>query len=224
MSSAPSSSGSRISEPTKILLGLVVGAALGATLNAVFAPAKGEVNATYAEIVWLADNVANPVGQVFLRLLFMVVVPLVFCSITLGVASIGSVERLGRLGARTVTWFIGTTAFAVALGLLVVNVFRPGALIDREKAEQIRQEFRGQANEKMQQAQQGTGFSVHTFVNIIPRNVFRAASDDRETLGVIFFALIIGIAVMLHPSRRRRCSSTCCRSSTTCASRSSASR
>jgi Na+/H+-dicarboxylate symporter len=187
--------------PTKILLGLVIGAVLGLGLNLMFA-GPGEPSPAYQNVLWVADRIANPIGQVFLRILFMVVVPLVFCSITLGVASLGNLDKLGRIGFRTISWFILTTGLAVALGLLMVNLIQPGKGIDPAQATKIRTQFQKAASEKMAQAEQGTGFSVDTFVNIIPRNVVRAAADDRETLGVIFFAILFGIAATMLPTER----------------------
>jgi DAACS family dicarboxylate/amino acid:cation (Na+ or H+) symporter len=181
---------------TRILYGLLLGAAAGSALNLLSKPAKdAPPSPVYDAALWFADNVANPAGQVFLRILFMVVVPLVFCSLTLGVAGIGSLKSLGRLGARALGWFVGTTALAVAIGLLLVNTVQPGRQIDAAKAAEIRAEFQGDAGTRLQQAREGTGFSVDTFVRIVPRNVVKAAGDERETLGVIFFALMVGIAL-----------------------------
>jgi DAACS family dicarboxylate/amino acid:cation (Na+ or H+) symporter len=132
------------------------------------------------------------------------VVPLVFCSITLGVASLGSLSSLGRVGKPTIVWFVVTTALAASLGLFLVNLFQPGKLIDRERAAQIRQQFQSAAQEKMKQAEEGTGFSIHTFVNIIPKNPVRAAADDRETLGVIFFALMVGAALTFIAEEKKK--------------------
>src|SRR5690606_37913712 len=103
---------------TKILIGLGLGALAGLAANAFWAdaPALGA----------LIDFVAQPVGQVFLRMLFMVVVPLVFTSLVLGVAGLGDMGRLGRIGAKTFGMFIVTTVLATALGLFLVNTVRPG--------------------------------------------------------------------------------------------------
>ncbi|MGC6487601.1 MAG: cation:dicarboxylate symporter family transporter, partial [Planctomycetota bacterium] len=80
-----------MSLPTKILLGLVVGAAAGVTLNLLYAPALGEEKgAAYVAVEWWADQAVKPFGDLFLRLLFMVVVPIVFCSLYLGVSGLGS--------------------------------------------------------------------------------------------------------------------------------------
>lgn len=195
----------RWSEPSKILLGLVLGAAAGLALNLTFGPGEASTDATrsgYETTLWIAENIATPIGQVFLRLLFMVVVPLVFCSILLGVASLGSLEKLGKIGSRTALWFAGTTALAAALGLFMVNTFEPGKTMDPDRVAVIRGEFESDAKDKMEQAKQGTGFSPATFVNIIPRNVIKAAGDERETLGVIFFALMFGIALTFVPKER----------------------
>ena len=182
-------------EASLILIGLVLGALAGVTLNALYSPAAGEApSVAYQRTLWIADNLANPAGQVFLRMLFMVVVPLVFCSIFLGVAGLGNLEKLGRIGTRTLLWFILTTALAATIGLTLVNVTRPGARMDKAVSARVLEEFKGDALEKMEQAKGGTGFSVATFVNIIPRNFLSSASNERETLGVIFFALIFGIA------------------------------
>lgn len=189
----------KLSQPTKILLGLLLGALSGLLLNVLFAAEGGP---TYERIVWFADNVANPAGQVFLRMLFMVVVPLVFTSISLGVASVGDLRDLGRVGRRTFTWFIGTTALAVCLGLLMVNTFEPGKTLSAEDSQRILASFQQDATKKIAQAQQGPGFSVQTFVEIIPKNAFAAAADDRQTLGLIFFAIMVGIAITLLPSER----------------------
>jgi len=77
-------------------------------------------------VQWLGDNLANPAGQIFLRLLLMTVIPLVFTSITLGVAGWGDIRKVGRVGARTIGYFLVSTVAAAALGLLLVQVVRPG--------------------------------------------------------------------------------------------------
>jgi len=196
----PEASESRgLSLPSKILIGLLTGAALGLALNLGIPDGPGR-----ERVIWWADNVAKPAGDVFLRMLFMVVVPLVFSSLVLGVAGLGDAKHLGRLGGRTMAWFIGTTAFAAAIGLLLVNVIAPGKGLSPEVREQVMQQFAGDAQERMNQAAEGTGFTIHTFVNIIPRNIFASAANERETLGVIFFALIVGVALMRIPRERSR--------------------
>lgn len=180
---------------TRVLVGLVLGAIVGLAINMTIGPKVGQAAGDgYAAAVWFADKVANPIGQVFLRMLFMTVVPLVFSSLFLGVASLGSLDKIGRIGGKAFVWFIGSTSLAIVLGLTLVNAVKPGKILEREKADAIVKQFAPDADKKIAQSKEGTGFSVDTFVNIVPKNVVRSAADDREMLGVIFFALILGIA------------------------------
>ncbi len=181
---------------TWILIGLLLGAGLAVVLHLLLAPAKGAVpSAAWEGVLWTAEYVAKPMGHVFLRMLFMVVVPLVFCSLALGVAGLGGSGNLGRVGLRTMVWFLTTTCLAVVVGLVLVNVFAPGHHIDPQQAAELRASYAGKASERISQGQEGTGFSIWTFVNIIPRNVIASAGNEREALGVIFFALLVGVAM-----------------------------
>ncbi len=173
----------------KILTGLVLGAVGGTLSNLVF---KGS-----PQLTWLVDNVLQPVGQIFLRMLFMVVVPLVFTSVTLGVASLGDPRRIGRIGLKTLGFFLATTALAVTLGLTISNSVRPGDSIDQPTRDALMAEFSGQAGERVAQAQ-GEIFGVNTFVNIVPRNPVQAAAGG-DMLGLIFFSLIFGLALTMLP-------------------------
>lgn len=181
---------------TKILLGLLIGAALGGASNALLGP-------RHRTLLWFADNVANPVGQVFLRLLFMVVVPLVFCSLVTGVAGLGDLRRLGRIGARTFGYFLLSTALAATLGITLVNTFRPGNAVTSATADAIRAEYGADAKTRIEQGQKGTGFGIETFLNIIPKNVVRAPAED-NMLALIFFAIMTGIGATFVPEERIR--------------------
>jgi DAACS family dicarboxylate/amino acid:cation (Na+ or H+) symporter len=170
---------------TKILLGLFLGAAAGVTAN-LFAH-------DHPTLLWIVDNVAYPVGQVFLRLLFMIVVPLIFTSISLGVASLGDLGKVGRIGGKTLGFFLLTTGLAAILGLSLVNIVRPGESLDVETRTALLAEYADEASEKQAQAET-SGFGINTFVNIIPRNPIDAAARG-DMLAVIFTALVFGIAL-----------------------------
>jgi len=185
----------RLPLATRILIGLVAGAAAGVAANAFVAP-KDPTLETIA-------TVANAVGRVFLGLLFMVVIPLVFASLTLGVAGLGDLRSLGRVGAKTLGYFVATTALATVLGITLVNVIRPGGTLAPETAADLREAFRGDAAAKVEQAQKGTGLGLDTFVAIVPRNVVKAAADG-DMLGVIFFALMVGVAATLLPREKTK--------------------
>lgn len=177
----------RVALHTKILLGLLCGAAAGVTANA-YARESPSLD-------WVVDNVAQPVGQVFLRMLFMVVVPLVFASVTLGVASLGDLRRIGRVGVKTLLVFLCTTALAVLVGLTLVDLIRPGDALDPAIRTQLLAEYSSQAGEKIAVAKQDR-FGINTFVNIVPRNPLAAAAEG-DMLGLIFFSLVFGIALTL---------------------------
>jgi dicarboxylate/amino acid:cation (Na+ or H+) symporter, DAACS family len=177
----------RVALHTKILLGLVAGATAGVTAN-VYARES-------PALLWIVQNVAQPVGQVFLRMLFMVVVPLVFASVTLGVASLGDLRRIGRVGSKTLLLFLATTALAVVVGLTFVNIIRPGEALDPAIRSQLLAEYSAEASEKVQVSQREP-FGINTFVNIVPRNPLAAAVNG-DMLGLIFFSLMFGIALTL---------------------------
>lgn len=175
---------------TKIMIGLVVGMFAGLTSNVLAADA-----------VWLdrvVDYVANPVGQVFLRMLFMVVVPLVFSSLVLGVAGFGDLRAVGRVGAKTLVFFLFTTLIASAVGLTFVNAIRPGLALDEAVRTGLMAEYAGAAGQRVEAAQ--TAFGVHTFVNIVPRNPVDAAARG-DMLALIFFTIVFGLALARLPEK-----------------------
>ena len=178
---------------TKIVLGLVLGAAAGITANTLAAGADW--------VRWIGDNVANPVGQIFLRMLLMTVVPLVFASITLGVAGLGDIRKIGRVGGRTLVYFLLSTVLSAILGLFLVNFFRPGEGLSPELREQLMSTYRSQAEGL--QAAGTTRFGVDMFVNIVPRNPVAAAAG-MDMLGVIFFSIVFGAALTLIPEEKSR--------------------
>jgi len=174
---------------TKILLGLVAGAGAGLASNALWRDAP--------VLDWVIDSVAQPIGQVFLRMLFMVVVPLVFTSLALGVATLGDLSKVGRVGGKSLGFFLLTTSLAVTIGLTMVNVIRPGDAIDAVVRAELLAEYSTQAADKVEAAATN-GFGVQTFVNIVPRNPLSAAANG-EMLALIFFTLIFGVALTRIP-------------------------
>src|SRR5687767_15462209 len=125
MSESIRSSGKGMKLHTKILLGLAVGLVLGVTTNLT-------VGVNNHDVEWVNRYIAGPVGQVFLRMLFMVVMPLVFASIALGVAGLGDIRKVGRVGGTAIGYFFITTCLAATLGLVVVNLSRPWERVSPE--------------------------------------------------------------------------------------------
>jgi DAACS family dicarboxylate/amino acid:cation (Na+ or H+) symporter len=176
---------------TKIGLGLVLGAFIGGLCNALFAD--------HPWLIFVSDNVMFPVGQIFLRMLFMTVVPIVFTSIALGVAGIGDMKTLGRLGGRTFGYFAMSTLIAAVIGLTLVNTIKPGSGLPEQTRNELMEKFSGGAEGML--ASGPPDFGINTFVNIVPRNPVAAAAD-MDMLALIFFALIFGAALTIIPRER----------------------
>lgn len=188
MSAPIASSGKGLPLHTRILIGLVVGAVLGLIVHS-FAP-QGVNDA-------LNDYVAYPIGQVFFRMLYMVVMPLVFASIALGVAGLGDLRSAGRVGAKSLAYFFATTFMAAALGLLLVNLVNPGDHLDTAVRDGLIQEYAGEAAVKVEASQTASeSFGMETIVGIVTRNPIKSAVDG-DMLGVIFFGLMFGIALTM---------------------------
>jgi Na+/H+-dicarboxylate symporter len=139
----------------------------------------------------------GPIGDLFMRLLKMVIVPLVFSSLLVGVAGLGDVRKLGRLGGRTIGLYICTTAVAVGLGLLASHLFSPGSdrFIDPEAKTRLLSEFQASASSKADHAASAPSM-MENLLNIVPTNPMGALADG-NMLQIIFFALFLGIALTM---------------------------
>ena len=195
MSESIGSSGKGMKLHTKILLGLLVGAALGVAANFTLG---GE----HPAVVWTNRYLAGPVGQIFLRMLFMIVVPLVFASIALGVAGLGDLRKVGRVGGKAIAYFLITTAIAATIGLIAVNIVRPGAQLDQTVREELLQTYAQDATSRIE-VSATQNFGIETLVNFVPRNPVRAMVD-LDLLAIIFFAFIFGMALTMIVAERAR--------------------
>ena len=147
----------------------------------------------------VATNVFDPFGQVFLRLLFFVVIPLVFASLAAGVAQLGRLDRLGPLAGRTFALFFLNMAIAVGLGLLMMNVLRPGDHLDPAAKTMLMQEFGGAAQKHVATSAASPAIDFAGLVEMfMPKNLFGAVvghtnSTIGDVLPLILFALLVGI-------------------------------
>ena len=196
MSESIGNSGSGMKLHTKILLGLAVGLIAGITVNLT-------LGANHPTIEAINTYFAVPLGQIFLRMLFMVVMPLVFASISLGVAGLGDIRKVGRVGGKAVGYFVVSTVLAATLGLIVVNLSRPWERVTAETRVELMERFAGDASSRVEAAATTAQFGPDTFVNIVPRNPIKAAADT-DMLGVIFFGLMFGAALTLIPAARAK--------------------
>ena len=147
------------------------------------------------------NNWIKPWGTIFVNLLKLIAVPLVFASLIKGVASLSDISKLSRIGGKTIAIYLASTVIAVTIGLLLVNTVKPGEGFDKDsiKTEQIEEG----ANEKIEAAKivEDEG-PLKFLVDIVPTNIFDAASDNRNMLQVIFFAILLGIALVMLPDEK----------------------
>jgi len=163
----------KFSLATKILIGLVIGILAGLILQ----------SSPDIAIVYI-----RPLGTLFLNLIKMIIVPLVLSSLVVGSASTGDVGKLGRIGIKTIVYYLVTTAMAVILGLLLANIINPGLGLS------IPADATAEANE--------IPSVVDTLLNIIPTNPIQAMVDA-NMLQIIFFAIIVGIGIIIVGERAK---------------------
>lgn len=180
--------------------GLVIGLVLGLAARGL----AGAFPGLLAPLNWLATEVLDPFGRVFLRLLFFVVIPLVFASLALGVVQLGRLDKLGPLAGRTFLLFALNMAVGVALALLMMNLLRPGASVDEASRQQMLQEFGDLAKAAQERAAQRESMSFALLVEMfMPQNLLQAVVDF-QVLPLILFALLVGAAGTKLPEDQRR--------------------
>ncbi|MBB39443.1 MULTISPECIES: dicarboxylate/amino acid:cation symporter [Hyphomonas] len=167
----------------RVIVALVLGTIAGIALRSGMGPDAAAVFAT-DWVKWI--------GDLFLRLIRMLVVPLVFFTLVSGMIAMGDPKRLGSLGLRTIGLYFGTTAVAVTLGLIMATIFQPGASLSPEMFEGVDGSAMASIAEKADQA----GGFVDRFLSIVPTNPFEALANG-DILQVIFFAILFGVGIML---------------------------
>jgi Na+/H+-dicarboxylate symporter len=175
---------------TKILIGLIAGTVAG-------------ILASVLEIELFRDLLIGirPIGDAWIRLITMIVIPLVVASLLVGTASLGDLRKVGRIGGKTVLYYMTTTAIAVTIGLVISNVIRPGSSIEESTRDSLAAQFEGEAVDRMMLAEERPS-TVEVLLEMIPRNPVQAAAE-MDLLPLIIFTIIFGAAVtMVDPKRR----------------------
>lgn len=187
---------------TKILLGLLIGLVSGLVVNSLY-PANQNVQ-------WFVSNIAYPAGQVFLRMIFMIVIPLIFTAIVLGVADFKDIHKIGRVGIKSLLFTVVITAVSVLIGIALVNLIQPGANILAEDRDSLLQTLSNNQNlTNVISSAKETKSLMQILIDIIPRNPFVDIVNAFDPnykggglLAVMFFALIFGIALAVTKSER----------------------
>ena len=176
----------------KILIGMLLGLFFGTMMKTVGLP----------DIVidWI-----KPFGTIFINMLKMIAVPLVAVSLIVGLADLKDISKLSKLGGRTIVLYLFTTAFAVSLGLVLVNIIKPGLFINELSRQSLLEGFAGEAGEKIKLAEatrdQGP---LQPLVDLVPDNFFGALTDNGSLLQVIFFVILIGIGLIMIEEKRSK--------------------
>ncbi len=191
----------------RILIGLVIGALAGGVtlLAGAASPAILEGAREFSTLV------LDPIGQVFLRMLFFVVIPLVFASLTMGIAQLERLSSLGPLAVRTFLLFFLNMSIAATLGLVMMNVLEPGSAMAPEAQQQLLEEYGGEAARHVATRAEQPDVTPMAIVEMfMPRNLFGAfVGNDRNRLGdvlpLILFAILVGAAaVRLREDKREQ--------------------
>ena len=149
-----------------------------------------------AWVEFVTTYITGPIGQVFLRLLFMLVIPLLFSALVVGISEMGEIKSLKRVGLRTLAYTVLVSAVAVAVSLVTVNLLQPGAGVDKAAAASMLADSAGKAGEIISKgAEQPSG--IDAVINIVPNNLVEVMGSNSAILSVMFFALFFGIGLLL---------------------------
>jgi len=177
---------------TKILLGLLIGLLFG--LACIF---TGIPNTFVIHYI-------KPFGTIFVNGLKMVAMPLILASLIVGVANLGDISKLSRMGGKTIGIYLVTTVLATTIGLIIVNTIQPGKVITEETRTELMSMFEQDAEQKTGAANKIKDEGpLQPLVNIIPDNLFNAASKNSNMLQIVFFAIIFGVALLQIKSDKK---------------------
>ena len=149
------------------------------------------------------SNWITPFGTIFINLLKLIAMPLVLGSLVTGVASLSNVKKLSRIGGKTIAIYLGTTAFAVTIGLVSVNMLKPGDKIPDQMQIKLREDFEKEASKKAFSVQEVKNRGpLQPIIDMVPNNFFDSASNNRNMLQIVFVALLIGIGIIQIPGEK----------------------
>ena len=179
----------------KILIGMVVGILFGLTMTSV------NGGATFV------SNWINPFGNIFVKLLKLIAVPLIIASLVKGISDLKDISKFKNIGLRTIGIYIGTTVIAISIGLLLVNVVKPGDGISEETITKLTETYANSSGvqSKIQEAtnQKNSG-PLQFLVDMVPDNAMKAMSNNKAMLQVIFFTIFLGISMLLIGEKRAK--------------------
>ena len=179
----------------KIMIGMVLGLFFGFLLLQIDGGKAFSVE-------WI-----KPIGTIFVKLLKLIAIPLILASLIKGISDLQDISKFKRIGIRTISIYIVTTVFAISIGLVLVNVFQPGEGISEETITKLTNTYANnssvQAKITEASAQQASG-KLQFLVDMVPDNALKAMSNNKLMLQVIFFAIFLGISMLLIGEKRAK--------------------
>ncbi len=176
----------------QIIIGLVLGLIVGI------------VGAIAGWGAFMTDWIA-PFGTIFINLLKLIAVPLILASLITGVASLSDLNKLSRMGGRTIGIYLGTTVIALVIGLVIVNVMQPGRTVPVEMREELQATYQSSAEEGLEKAGEAAERGpLQPLVDMVPENFFNSTSSNRNMLQVVFIAILAGIALLMIPKQKAK--------------------
>ena len=173
---------------TGFLLGLVFG-----IISAIFGWGQFTTD-------WIA-----PFGTIFIRLLKFIAIPLVLTSLITGIASLSDLKKLSRIGGKTISIYIVTTAISVSIGLITVNLLQPGKQVPYEMQSKLQETYESDASSRADTAQEVKERGpLQLFIDMVPSNFFEAASNNRNMLQIVFISMLIGIGLVQIPKKKSK--------------------
>lgn len=176
----------------KILIGMFLGIVMG-------------IVASMAGAHQLVIDWIKPFGTIFINLLKLIAIPLIITSLVKGVSDLKDISKLSRMGGRTVIIYLFTTMLAVSLGLVLVNIVRPGTSINEQTRQDLMEGYATEASGKiaLAEAQKESG-PLQALVDLVPDNIFGAMSSNGNMLQVIFFVILFGIGLILIDPKKAK--------------------
>lgn len=160
------------------------------------------------QFTWGKDIIVDwvkPFGTIFINLLKLIAVPLILASLIKGISDLKDISKLSKMGGRTIGLYVLTTILAVSIGLIIVNIIKPGSYISEQTRTELVASYTADANSKIEAAnKQSEVGPLQSLIDIVPDNIIKASADNGNMLQVIFFAVIFGIAMILIPEEKSK--------------------
>jgi Na+/H+-dicarboxylate symporter len=174
----------------RIFIGMFFGIALG-------------ILSLFADLGTFITDWVKPFGTIFINLLKLIAIPLILVSLISGISNLKDISKLSRIGGKTMGLYLITTVIAITIGLITVNTIKPGNFLSKEKQVELSAKYAQDASLKVSDAQKlKESGPLQVIVDIVPDNIFGAASSNRNMLQVIFFAILFGIALIMAPAQK----------------------